>query len=255
MNRGLLEAENPARGGWLRPPRVDEPEWLDLGRGAQDDVAANLAEMERINRWLGGRQALLRHLCPRLLAADAACRRSGDGPLSVLDLGTGAAGLPAAIDRWAAGRGLAPRLIGLDWAPRNLAVAAGRTCGAAAVNLLRADATHLPFPHDGVDFVISSLFMHHFAPADLVPLLRAAHTAARRGIVMSDLVRGRLPYLAFKLVQPVFARHYLTRNDGALSIRRAYTLGEMLDMAAAAGLANARVYAHWPWRMTLVADK
>ena len=97
--------------------------------------------------------------------------------------------------------------------------------------------------------------MHHFAPDSLIALLRAASVCARRGLIMSDLVRGRLPLVAFRLAQPVIARHYLTRHDGALSIRRAYTPGELRDLAHAAGLAGAQVYTHWPWRMTLVVDQ
>ena len=72
---------------------------------------------------------------------------------------------------------------------------------------------------------------------------------------MSDLVRSYLPLVAFRLIQPVFAQHYLTRHDGALSIRRAYTPHELRSLAQAAGLETARVYQHFPWRMTLVAEK
>jgi hypothetical protein len=56
-------------------------------------------------------------------------------------------------------------------------------------------------------------------------------------------------------VQPVFARHELTRRDGITSIRRAYTPDELLQIARDAGLHHARVYRHFPWRMTLVAEK
>ena len=38
------------------------------------------------------------------------------------------------------------------------------------------------------------------------------------------------------------------------SVRRAYTPRELRALAQAAGLAPARVTAHWPWRMTLVYD-
>jgi len=53
----------------------------------------------------------------------------------------------------------------------------------------------------------------------------------------------------------VLARHPLTRHDGALSIRRAYTPGELHALALAAGLPQPRVYSHWPWRMTLVVER
>ena len=72
---------------------------------------------------------------------------------------------------------------------------------------------------------------------------------------MSDLTRGWLPQIAFKLGQPIFARNFLTQHDGIASIRRAYTPDELLHLAQAAGLLNVRVYRHLGWRMTLVAEK
>src|SRR5258707_4052609 len=96
-------------------PRVDESEWLDLGRGSDADVAANLEEMWRLNRWLGGMSALTRHLYPRLLASQ--------GPCTVLDLGTGSAQMPRAIAGWARAQRATVSVYGLDWAARNLVVA------------------------------------------------------------------------------------------------------------------------------------
>jgi SAM-dependent methyltransferase len=227
-------------------PRVDESEWLDQGRGSAADVAANLDEMWRVNRWLGGFSALTRHLYPRL--------RASTEPCTVLDLGTGSAQVPLAIARWARDHHAAVNVYGLDWAVRNLSVARHRTCGCEQISLMQADAQRLPLAEHSADFVISSLFLHHFAPGQAAELLRTAYATARRALIMTDLVRGVLPRLAFNLVQPALARHPLTRHDGSLSIRRAYTPAELLGLAATAGLPGARVYAHWPWRMTLVAD-
>jgi len=227
--------------------RLNRPELLDLDFGSADDAAANLAEMWRINRYLGGFRALTRHLYPRLMVSSS--------HIALLDLGTGSADIPVAITRWARKRRLKLRVFALDWAARNLTAARGRVAGTSEVTLLRADASCLPLLPESVDFVISSLFLHHFSPGQVVELLRASFALARRGIVMSDLVRGWLPYFAFRLVQPVFARHRLTRHDGAFSILRAYLPSELYELAAAAGLPAPEVHTHWPWRMTLVADK
>jgi ubiquinone/menaquinone biosynthesis C-methylase UbiE len=234
--------------GWHSLPRLQaRAEWLDEGRGSAEDVAANLAEMARINRRLGGLSALMRHLGPRLLAA-------GGAP-TLLDLGTGSADTLRAIGSWASRNGRQPRLIGIDSARRVLAVASAHArASRRGPRLLQADAARLPLAPGSADYVISTLFMHHYDPPELRALLRAAFGVARHGLVMSDLVRGRLPLAAFRLVQPVFARHAFTRHDGALSIRRAYTPAELRAIAAQAGLAHPRVYVHWPWRMTLVAD-
>lgn len=228
--------------------RVETAELLDLGQGTQKDVAQNLAEMQRINDMLGGTRALTRHLYPRLRARRFAEQR-------VLDLGTGGAGLPRRVSTWAARRNIPLRVYAADRSARVLAAAASTLDRAPYVHLLRVDALCLPFSPASVDYVISSMFLHHLTPDGVVALLRSAYRLARSGLVMSDLVRGRLPFLSFHAVAPVFARNHLTRYDGALSIRRAYTPDELRRLAALAGLRHARVYSHFPWRMTLVVDK
>lgn len=229
----------------LIPERVDRPELLDLGECAPADVRASLHDLKRINRYFGGFGSLTRHLYPRLGALP-------DGAL-IADIGTGSADIPLMISRWAARRKLRVRVLGVDLLGQHLMVAREGVRDAPGVHLVQADVGRLPFALNGIDYVISSLFLHHFAPEQVINLLCEMFARARRGIIMSDIERGWLPYVGFKIAQPAF--NPVTRYDGAASIRRAYTPDEMLDMARAAGLNEARVYRHFPWRMTLVADK
>jgi SAM-dependent methyltransferase len=232
---------------WPQDARLDQEELLDLGCGNASDVAYNLLEMERTSRYLGGYRALTRHLFPRLTAAGH--------PVSVLDIGTGGAGLPRLIAEWARRHKVAVSVLAVDRAARHLAVAAAGAQPYPEIMLVQADGHCLPLPCRGADYTISSLVLHHCSPESLIRLLQASYETSRRGLIMTDLVRGWLPYFAFKLVQPVFARNFLTRQDGATSIRRAYKPHELLASAHAAGLHDARVYSHGPWRMTLVVDR
>lgn len=227
----------------LVPARRDEPELLDLGVGSAEDVQESLADLWRINRYLGGVYLLTRHLYKRLEAHSA--------PTTVVDIGSGSAEIAGTIARWTQRKQLPVQVIAVDLAARNLALAPAND----HLRLMQADATRLPFAPESVDYLISSLFLHHFSPEQVITILRTSFAYARRSIVMSDLIRGWLPLIGFKLVQPVFARSYITRHDGMVSIRRAYTPDEFRELADAAGLRNVRVYAEVPWRMTLVADK
>jgi hypothetical protein len=278
------------------PARIDTPELLDMDGGSDEDVKANFADMWRINRYLGGVQALTQHLYPRLLAQE--------GTTTLVDIGTGAGDIGAVISEWACRRGLNLNLWGLDLSARNLrltrllananphppaptlAIFAGSVRqqplhreGEKIQKILRgkkhsptaslmrnvsnvpfdtrlqADALRLPFKAGSVDYYISSLFLHHLSPDKLKTLLATTFQAANKGIIMSDLTRGWLPQMAFKLGQPIFARNFLTRHDGLVSIRRAYTPDELLTLAREAGLPKAHIYRHWGWRMTLVVEK
>lgn len=40
---------------WIAtPPRVEQPELLELGEGTTEEIRQNLRDMHRANRWLGG---------------------------------------------------------------------------------------------------------------------------------------------------------------------------------------------------------
>ena len=237
----------PQRPSLLVPPRRDAQELLDLGVGSVQDVKANFADLWRINRYLGGIRAVTQHLYPRL--------QQPTEPQTVADIGTGSADMPAAIARWARHRQIDLRLWGLDLSARHLALAHHPRSSKHPAGLIQADALHIPFKAESVDYFISCLFLHHLSPEQAITFLSSTFSLAKRGIIISDIVRGRLPLIAFKLGQPIFARSFLTRHDGVVSIRRAYTPDELQQFAQAAGLSNARVYQHWPWRMTLVVDK
>ncbi len=232
---------------WLVPERYNQEELLDQGYGTLEDVTENLAELDRINRFLGGFRALTQHLLPRL-------QRLGR-PAVLLDLGTGSARLPHIVTQWAQQRQLPVQVLGLDAMHRHLRIASASLNGAPGVTLLQGDVHHLPLAPDSVDYVFSTLVLHHFDPEQVVGILRRANEVARSGVIMSDLTRGWLPWVGFRIAQPLFARHPITLHDGLASIRRAYTPDEMRDMATAAGLRSGRVHTHFPFRMTLVADQ
>jgi 2-polyprenyl-3-methyl-5-hydroxy-6-metoxy-1,4-benzoquinol methylase len=240
-----LRLQNVGRANWITPPRVDAPELLDMGVGEPADVAQSLADLWRINRFLGGVHSITTHLYPRLLAAS--------GQVTCIDIGAGSGELAASVALGARRRGVDLRMIVVDLSARNLSLAQQHT---PTIDLLQADAHALPFALNTVDYVLSSLVLHHFTPEQVIALLRSAYESARRGVIMSDLVRGYLPILFFRLTTPIFATSYITRYDGSVSLRRAYTPSEMRELADAAGMKRFRVHVHHPWfRMVLVADR
>lgn len=240
---------------FLVPPRSDQLELLEQGVGTAADVAVNLAEMTRINRWLGGYRALTRHLYPLITRAAAGETAVDQTALSLVDLGAGSGDTARMLAYWAQRKRLGLTVIPLDLEMRHLNAASPDLHRISGIHRIQGDALALPFAADSIDFLISSLFLHHLAPQQIIDLLREAYRCARCAVVMSDLMRGHLPLAAFHLVRPVFARHPVTFHDGLLSVRRAYRPDELLTLARAAGFDQARVSVHFPWRMTLIIEK
>lgn len=212
-------------------PRVscsEESELLD--RPAQDvgALAGNLDDLSRVNRWLGGVRLTYRGI-ERLAGPFQA-----DRPLSVLDAGTGAADIPMALAASAERAGVKLDLIASDVSPTILKLARARV--ADQVTLVAADVRRLPFLDDSLDVVTCSLMLHHFDPDDAVAALREMRRVSRLGIVVNDLIRSRRGYLGAVALGYLLTRNPLTRHDGPLSVRRAYTRDELRELAVRAGL-------------------
>lgn len=232
---------------WLTPARHDQAELLDQGAGSLSDVRVSLHDIWRLNQLFGGNRALTRHLYPRLRRADQLVR--------VADLGTGAGKLALHLLKWADRHGIVLYQVPLDFSARHLSIAQETVGDERPIHLIQADALALPFAADHIDYFISSLFMHHFDPPSLIDLLHCTYQLARRGIIMTDIVRADVPIVAYRLIASVFPLNPLTRQDGMTSLKRAYTPAELLTMARAAELPHARVIRDPFYNMTLIAEK
>ena len=201
-------------------------ELLDEGGLELEELAANLRDIARLNRLPGGRAAsvaAVRGLLP-------------EGRGTVVDVGTGGADIPRAIVR------AAPAIVvtALDSDPARVSLATRWSRSMLGVRVLQADGRALPVEAGAFDVAHASLLVHHLDPPEVVMLLRELHRVSRRGVVVNDLRRGWMPYLATLVSARAFGRNRITHHDGPLSARRAYTLAELDDLAAEAGLRAVR---------------
>ncbi len=230
-------------------PRARGAELMDEPEVDRRQLATSLADLRGVNRWLGGTRVVLRHL-----AAMAAGLASEE--FTVLDVGTGSGDIPLHVARWARGRGLRARVVATDAHAGTLALAREHAERDPDVRVEHADALALPYADGEFDFALCSTALHHFADDDAVRVLRELDRVARRGVVVNDLRRSRPALLGARLLAAtVWRAHPVTRHDGPLSVRRAFTPGELLELGRRAGMRGARVHAHPPFRVALVADR
>lgn len=206
----------------------------------------SLRDVARSNVLFGGRRAALAAIADALTAA-ARAQPAGPGParVTLLDLGTGLADIPAAARRAASRRGIALRTIGLDAAPSLLASARRRLEAAVA-----GDAIALPFADGSVDVVLASQLLHHFEEPDAVALAREMERVARYRIVVADLRRSWLAAAGFWLAAWPLRFHRVTRHDGVTSVLRGFTAGELERIVRAAGGVAPRIRRHLGFRLT-----
>jgi len=203
-------------------------EVLDGPVGAAD-LAATLADVDRLNAWFGGYALTLREV--RRLAATVPRERA----LIVVDVGGGSAAFAVRLARWARRRRRAIRVVVVERDRTILALARRAAAAYPEVVLVRADAALLPCREGAADVVTSGLTLHHLEPDQAVESLREMSAVAALGVVVNDLLRRPLSLGLVWLATRVFRCHPISRHDGPLSVRRAYSRDELRALAEKAG--------------------
>lgn len=228
--------------------RSGELEHLDKGDYTHAEYEGCLVELRRVNRWLGDSRALRRSLFP-LIEHDQL------QTFSVLDVGAGSGELLRVAASWARETKRGALLVGLELNARSAASILEESRGFAEVSAVRGDALRLPFKDGAFDYVISSLFTHHLGDEQIVAALREMARVARRGVSVIDLHRHPVAYLFYTTIARLFLHNRLVREDGALSILRAFVPSELSRLAARAGFIETKVERRFPYRLVLSVSK
>jgi 2-polyprenyl-3-methyl-5-hydroxy-6-metoxy-1,4-benzoquinol methylase len=181
---------------------------------------------------------------------------SAPRPLRVLDIGAGGGDIVIGLARLARRHGVALEADGCDVNTTAIAhaAAAARPAGVPESRFFRLDALSDPLPTD-YDVITCTLFLHHFAEAVALDLMTRMAAAARRGVLIDDLVRSQAGYMLAWLGGRLVTRSALVHTDGPLSVRAAFRLSEVRRLADCAGMKGANIRRHWPERYLLAWRK
>jgi SAM-dependent methyltransferase len=222
--------------------RSAEKEMMDLPGQPKELLVDDLRNLRIINRYLGGYRNVLRGLA-RLVKEQKLDR------FTLLDIGTGSGDIPTVIARWARRQRIAARISGLEREAATVEEAVDQTRSFPEITILRGDATAPPFGAGSFDFVLTSQLLHHFKDEQIIALLRTWARLARRGIIVSDLVRHPLAYHGIRLLTQGFTRNTMTRTDAPLSVQRACTISEWRELLRRADVGRLRVRWMFPFRV------
>lgn len=224
--------------------RSNEAELMDGSDYSLDELVENLADLRRVNRYLGGQHALTKRLFPMIESL-------GRRKVRLLDIGTGSADIPQMIVKWARSRGIDIEFVVLDLNQIAAREARTQTLGYPEIDVIRADALRMPFADHSFDFVIASLFLHHFENRDAARLLKAFARVARVAFLVNDLRRHPVAYYSIKLLTRVFTRNRLVRNDAAVSVLRGFSPCDIDEIERESRIKLQTCY-HFPYRIILI---
>jgi 2-polyprenyl-3-methyl-5-hydroxy-6-metoxy-1,4-benzoquinol methylase len=175
------------------------------------------------------------------------------GNLRVLDLATGSGDLPLRLVQHGKRLGRRWQVDGADIAPLAIQVARENCANmpeSSRPRYFQLDALQDPLP-EGYDVLTCSLFVHHLSVDQATTLLMRMKRAAKRAVIVQDLLRSpgalRLTWLATRAL----SRNPLILEDGPASVAAAFTLEEARALAQRAGYEPSNVNPCWPYRWLL----
>jgi SAM-dependent methyltransferase len=220
--------------------RSPETEWMDDETVDYDTFRGCLHDLAKVN------VVTLAHR-PTLAWLEG-LRRAGrldlNRPVEIIDAGSGYGDLLRAIAKWAARRGVAVRLTGVDLNPWSAKSAA--EAGEGSIRWVTGDVLAYGEP---CDIVVSSLFTHHLSDEQIVAFLQWMERSAKVGWFVNDLHRHPFPFYGFGLLAKVMRWHPFVGHDGPISIARAFKADDWRALLERAGVTGAQVRWRFPFRL------
>jgi ubiquinone/menaquinone biosynthesis C-methylase UbiE len=226
--------------------RSSELEYLDTGDYTAEEYEGCIGELQLVNRWMGDTRALKATLLRDIEAQSLT-------EFSLLDVGAGSGELLRVTAGWARDTARRMRAVGLELNERSALAIREESRNFPEVASVRGNALQLPFVDGEFDYVMCSLFTHHFDNEHVVHILREMSRVARRKIFVIDLHRDPMPYFFYTTLGKLVLKNRLIRHDGALSILRSFKADELFSLGQAAGLRDVQVEHYFPARLVLSA--
>jgi 2-polyprenyl-3-methyl-5-hydroxy-6-metoxy-1,4-benzoquinol methylase len=212
----------------LRISRKFDPDLLELmdrPDPSTTELARALINLQKLNRHFGSHR-IIRHFLNRWL-------KPGE-TLTILDACTGFGDIPRLVVEWARRRESHVKVLAVDMQPATLEIARRRSSLFPEISYVQADIRSFESA-DRFDIVLCSLALHHFAWREAVEILQKLSRLGDRAVLISDLVRSITGIFGVYLLTSTIFRNPMTKFDGRLSIRRAFSFAEMRRLAVEAG--------------------
>ncbi|MFB6374155.1 MAG: methyltransferase domain-containing protein [Bradymonadaceae bacterium] len=203
--------------------------------------------IERLSKLSGGNRAS-RLGFERLIDRDMS-------QLSVLDVGTGNGAIPRQFARWGRQNGITMDIVGIDLLDSAIDQARRDSAGIEGLFFETVDLFDLDPGMRRFDVVHSSLVLHHFDDGEAARALDKMAALSKLGVIVNDLHRHPVHWLSSKVFVPLFTRNEISHHDGPVSILRAFTRRELVDLAQQADFSSFTLEWVFPFRWLLVGRR
>ena len=203
-------------------------EMMDRPQPVSTELERDLERLRQLNRWFGSHR-LVSTFIQRWILPGAKMR--------VVDLATGSGDIPRLLVDHARKMGAQIEIDAVDQQAATLEIARRLSVGYPEIYYHQANILEWDCPQ-GYYSALCSLVLHHFSDDDAVKILRRCCALSKRFVLVSDLRRGFLLRAGVYMLTAVIFREPMTRFDARLSAQRAFSFGEMRELATRAGWQN-----------------
>jgi 2-polyprenyl-3-methyl-5-hydroxy-6-metoxy-1,4-benzoquinol methylase len=226
--------------------RSYEKELLDKEHIPFADVLTTMQELNVINTYLGGHAITLRgvnYFLDKLPAGQE---------LLIAEIGSGGGDNLTVIDKYLKKKKRPYALIGIDMKPGCIHYAEQEA--AEGITWICSDYRKVEWPGRKPDIIFSSLFCHHFTDEQLIEQLHWLRNNTTTGFFINDLQRHPVAYYSIKVLTAMFSNSYLVKNDGPLSVRRAFKKEDWERLLGKAGITRHSIQWQWAFRYLICAE-
>ena len=215
--------------------RSTEDEIMDNFGLSPDELHPVLKELDVINRLLGGFSVYY----------DAFKTLKIESGNSISDWGCGGGDTFKVLQKHFDKKRIHPKYIGVDATPATLDYAKKQFENHKNVSFVLADVLKEDFQKNEFDFVISSLFTHHFEDEAWVKLIQKMIAASKKAVVINDLHRHPFAYYSIGWLTYWFSKSPMVKHDSKVSVLRSFKRKELEVLLEKAG---AKIYTiKWMW--------
>ncbi|PSK99237.1 methyltransferase domain-containing protein [Cecembia rubra] len=225
--------------------RSFEKEWMDDFESKGQVLEQTLKELKTINKFLGGNYVTTSALSKIM-------HRFPQEAYQIADLGCGSGDMIRIMADWAKINAHNCQFVGIDANPNIIEFAKNNLSDIPSATFRFQNVFDRAFEKDSFDIITCTLFTHHFTDQELIKLFKACIIKAKLGIVINDLHRHPIAFASIRLLTKVFSKSEMVKNDGPLSVKRAFTRTDLERILQASGISNYQLSWHWAFRWRLI---
>lgn len=209
-------------------------------------VFQTLRELDFINQWLGGNAVTINALKPSWKSIPTGQE------IIIADLGCGSGEMLRIISKLAEKENRKVKMVGFDANPHIIEYARAHSKDFSNISFETTNVFSKEFQDQQFDFVLSSLFIHHFTEEELIHLFSSLKKQTRSAIIINDIHRHPLAYYSIKWLTQLFSRSAMVQFDAPLSVMRAFKKNEFDAVMRKSSITNYSMKWKWAFRWQLI---